>query len=75
VDDEGEKYNNYETTSFDCLHVGASRAAEVKDVEEAGRCSDESKRMDDVEDRRSGVVWSVRTRRSMLAICLLVRRD
>jgi hypothetical protein len=72
---EGERYNEYETTSFDCLHLRASRAAEVEGVEEAGPCNDESKRIDDVEDRRSGVVWSVQIRRSMLAICLLVRRD
>lgn len=38
--------NEYETTSFDCLQVSASRAAEAEDVEgveEAGRCSDETK--------------------------------
>ena len=35
--------NEYETTSFDCLQVSASRAVEVEGVEEAGRCSDETK--------------------------------
>lgn len=40
--------NEYETTSFDCLQVSASRAAEaeaedVEEVEEAGPCSDETK--------------------------------
>jgi hypothetical protein len=36
-------YNGYETTSFDCLPIGASRAAEVEGEEEAGRYSDETK--------------------------------
>jgi len=38
--------NEYETTSFGCLQRSASRAAEAEDlegVEEAGRCSDETK--------------------------------
>jgi len=46
VDLEGEMKNEYETTSFDCFQVSASRAAEAEDVEgveEAGRCNDETK--------------------------------
>jgi hypothetical protein len=35
--------DGYEKTSFNCLQVSASRAIETEGVEEAGRCSDETR--------------------------------